>query len=321
VEIKEEADEFDEDKYTKMYMKKYGIDNVRGGTYTQLVLPDYLRMAIEKELCSAQDLCFRCNRSGHFVNHCYAITKADGSPLDDDDKNNMVRIKDIEPKAEVNTANRQPTTQETFPNIIMPASAREMIMFISQKYSEIKRTHSSLTTTQSVLQKLGEVWDENPDWKIPKPLYPDFLIGCKAIWHAGLRAIFILHEGKVYCLPSKSAGLDGGVVQFSRNTEMLIEIDHTWAGGHSRAFLSYVIPINVKTEPTPIINKQTENYEKYGESFRNVVNTINTKNTHGFMSTLLNIGKTILQEGTKIAETFREREEKAQVFARKYLEY
>ena len=75
------ADEFDEDKYTKKYMKKYGVDNVRGGTYTQLILPDYSIRALDNELCSASDLCFRCNRKGHFANQCYASTKADGSQI------------------------------------------------------------------------------------------------------------------------------------------------------------------------------------------------------------------------------------------------
>lgn len=81
------ADDFDEDKYTKKYMKNYGIDKVRGGSYTQLVLPDYSVMALKKELCSASDLCFRCNRLGHFASQCYASTKADGSHIDDNDDN------------------------------------------------------------------------------------------------------------------------------------------------------------------------------------------------------------------------------------------
>jgi len=78
------ADEFDEDKYTKKYMKKYGIDKVRGGTYTQIDLPEYSILALENELCSASDLCFRCNRPGHFASQCYASTKADGALIDDD---------------------------------------------------------------------------------------------------------------------------------------------------------------------------------------------------------------------------------------------
>ena len=77
------ADEFDEDKYTKKYMKKYGIDKVRGGAYTQMDLPNFSVMALEKELCHASDLCFRCNRPGHLANQCFALTKANGLPIDD----------------------------------------------------------------------------------------------------------------------------------------------------------------------------------------------------------------------------------------------
>ena len=84
IEIKHNADDFDEDKYTKIYMEKYGIDKVRGGTYTQIHLPEYSYLALEKELCNASNLCFRCNRPGHFANTCYASTKADGSIIEDD---------------------------------------------------------------------------------------------------------------------------------------------------------------------------------------------------------------------------------------------
>lgn len=78
------SDEFDEDKYTKKYMKKYGIDKVRGGTYTQIKLPEYSVLALQKELCSVSDSCFRCNRQGHFANQCYASTKSDGTIIDED---------------------------------------------------------------------------------------------------------------------------------------------------------------------------------------------------------------------------------------------
>lgn len=70
------ADDFDEDKYTKQYMKKYGIDRVRGGTYSQIHLPECSIKSLERELCNASDLCYRCNRPGHFANQCYAITQA-----------------------------------------------------------------------------------------------------------------------------------------------------------------------------------------------------------------------------------------------------
>lgn len=79
VEIIQNADEFDEDKYTKIYMKKYGIDKVRGGTYTQLVLPDYCILTLQKELCSSSDLCFRCNKPGHYASQCYASIQANST--------------------------------------------------------------------------------------------------------------------------------------------------------------------------------------------------------------------------------------------------
>lgn len=96
LEVIPDADEFDEDKYTKKYMKKYGIDRVRGGTYTQIRLPDYSMSTLEKELCSASDACFRCCRQGHFASQCYASTKADGTLIRDDDSDTDASDSDYE---------------------------------------------------------------------------------------------------------------------------------------------------------------------------------------------------------------------------------
>ena len=64
-----ECDKYDEDKYVKKYMDKYGIDNVRGGTYCRLELTNNEKEVIQKELWGANDLCFLCG-GDHFVKDC-----------------------------------------------------------------------------------------------------------------------------------------------------------------------------------------------------------------------------------------------------------
>ena len=48
LEIIKECDEYDEDKITRKYMDKYGIDNVRGGSFCQVVLPSITFTMLEK---------------------------------------------------------------------------------------------------------------------------------------------------------------------------------------------------------------------------------------------------------------------------------
>lgn len=69
-EIIEDADEFDEDKYTKKYMARYGIRNVRGGSYVTLTLNDSQLQCLTRELQSSTNSCFRCGKQGHFIKTC-----------------------------------------------------------------------------------------------------------------------------------------------------------------------------------------------------------------------------------------------------------
>jgi predicted GIY-YIG superfamily endonuclease len=73
--IIENASPFDEDKITKEYMSKYGIDNVRGGSYVEIELSEFHKRVLKMEIWGATDLCTQCGRAGHFVKDCYAKTK------------------------------------------------------------------------------------------------------------------------------------------------------------------------------------------------------------------------------------------------------
>jgi len=67
----ENASAFDEDKVTKEYMAKYGIDKVRGGTYVQINLSIAHKQVLQKEIWSAKGVCTGCGKHGHFIKDCY----------------------------------------------------------------------------------------------------------------------------------------------------------------------------------------------------------------------------------------------------------
>ena len=65
-----EGDDFDEDKYTLKYMSKYGIQNVRGGSWCQIKLSQNDKDRALKSIDGATDKCFECGQKGHFASNC-----------------------------------------------------------------------------------------------------------------------------------------------------------------------------------------------------------------------------------------------------------
>ena len=63
-------DNFDEDKYTLQYMKKYGIDNVRGGSFCQIRLKEDIIKVINRMILSSENKCFICGDDDHYARNC-----------------------------------------------------------------------------------------------------------------------------------------------------------------------------------------------------------------------------------------------------------
>tara|TARA_B100000902_G_C27237687_1_gene878334 strand:+ start:348 stop:1019 length:672 start_codon:yes stop_codon:yes gene_type:complete len=70
IDIIYKQNKHDENKWVKIYMDKYGIENVRGGDYASIELSTEQIKMLQTEIHGANDLCHKCGQVGHFMRSC-----------------------------------------------------------------------------------------------------------------------------------------------------------------------------------------------------------------------------------------------------------
>ncbi len=76
---RESSDPLDEDRAVLEMMRAHGIDNVRGGTYSQPRLAQYQLRNLQEQLNHAAGSCVRCGSNEHFVRSCPYLDRSSSS--------------------------------------------------------------------------------------------------------------------------------------------------------------------------------------------------------------------------------------------------
>lgn len=67
------GDDYDENKYTQIYMDKYDIENVRGGSFCSVNLKKEEHKLLNKMSNGTNNKCYKCFEYGHFANNCSKV--------------------------------------------------------------------------------------------------------------------------------------------------------------------------------------------------------------------------------------------------------
>ena len=159
-EVISNCDSYDEDKYTLKYMEKEGINNVRGGSFSQIELSVEQIKLISQMIKGATDKCFNCGESGHFIKDCIE------SKIED-------YLKNI---TNENIQNETIKINSIYEEIIELNSLIKLTDFISiDNLAEIKKESQDLIKLQKLNEESRKIEEEFRNQKLTHGLFNEKL--------------------------------------------------------------------------------------------------------------------------------------------------
>ncbi len=141
----------DETKITIQMMRKYGVNNVRGGPYTQVQMTKrqannlenkIKSKSINKSVSKKKTLCKRCGRDTHTISKCYARRHTNGKPLIQ--KNKAVKLESDKAQKIIEKSEREIKEIES-----VKENNPDLMLYLLETFSEEENIDNLVKTVKN----------------------------------------------------------------------------------------------------------------------------------------------------------------------------